>query len=83
MEVKILSEDKGEMDIEMDNQTIAEILRVYLNEQGVEFAAWKREHPSKPVILKIKASSGVKKAVSSAVSAIGKDCSSLLGEIKK
>ena len=83
MEVKILSDEKGELDIEMSNQTIAEILRVYLNEQGVDFAAWKREHPSKPVLLKIKTSSGAKKAISSAISAIGKDCSVLLAELKK
>ena len=83
MEVKVLSEDKGEMDIEVSNQTVAEVLRMYLNEEGVEFVAWRREHPSKPVVLKIKASSGVKKAVSGAVSAIGKDCSVMLSELKK
>ena len=83
MEVKILNEDKGEMEIEVSNQTIAEVLRVYLGEQGVEFAAWRRDHPSKPVILKVKASSGVKKAISSAISTINKDCSALLSEMKK
>lgn len=83
MQVEILSDEKGEAEIQMDNQTIAEVLRVYLSEQGVEFAAWKRDHPSKPIVLKIKASNGVKKAVASAISAIGKDCSSLLNELKK
>jgi len=83
MDIKILSEDKGEMEIELSNQTIAEILRIYLNEQGVDFAAWRRDHPSKPVVLKIKSSTGVKKAVSAAISAINKDCSSLLSELKK
>ncbi|MEK6927695.1 MAG: RpoL/Rpb11 RNA polymerase subunit family protein [Nanoarchaeota archaeon] len=83
MQVEIISEDKGEAEIQMDSQTVAEILRVYLNEQGVEFAAWRRDHPSKPIILKIKASSGVKKAVSSAIAGINKDCSALVNELKK
>lgn len=83
MNVQVISEEKGESEIEMDNQTVAEVLRVYLNEQGVDFAAWKRDHPSKPIILKIKSSSGVKKSVSSAIAAIGKDCATLLNELKK
>ena len=60
------------------------ILRVYLNEQGVEFAAWRREHPSKPLIMKIQTSEGtVAKAVADATAAIKKDCEKLAALIKK
>ena len=84
MNIEILSEDKNELEVKIDNVTIAELLRVYLNEQGVEFAAWKREHPSKPAILRIKTSSGtVKKAVGDAVDAINKDFEKILSAVKK
>jgi DNA-directed RNA polymerase subunit L len=64
--------------------TIAEILRVYLNREDIEFAAWRREHPSKPLLFKIESSNKpVKKAVADAVDAIKKDCSKVLGVLKK
>jgi len=84
MEMEVLKSDKNEIEVKLDDLTIAEILRVYLNEQGAEFAAWRREHPSKPAIMKI-VSSGktAKKAVSEAVAAIKKDCDAVLKAIKK
>ena len=57
MELKILKDEKNELEIQLDNQTVAEILRVYLNEdKDVNFAAWKKEHYSKPLVLKIESS---------------------------
>ncbi len=79
MEVEIVSHGTNECEMRIDNLTVAEILRVYLNEQGIKFAAWRREHPTKPIIFKIESSGKtVKKAVSEAVSAISKDLSSLV-----
>ncbi|MEK6889058.1 MAG: RpoL/Rpb11 RNA polymerase subunit family protein [Nanoarchaeota archaeon] len=84
MNIKILREEKNEIELELNNVTIAEILRVYLNEQGIEFAAWKREHPSKPVTFLIKSSGKtIAKAVAEAIAQINKDCDSLLKGIKK
>jgi len=86
MEVKYLKEEKQEAEIEMDNLTIAEVLRAYLNKDDkVEFAAWKREHPmKKEVILKIKTKGkSVKKALSDAASQIEKEADSLLAKFKK
>ena len=84
MNLEILKADKNEIEVKIDNSTIAEILRTYLNEQGIEFAAWKREHPSKPVILKIESSGKTeKKAVGDAVDAIKKDCDKILSVLKK
>ncbi|MBI5804384.1 hypothetical protein HY450_04010 [Candidatus Pacearchaeota archaeon] len=84
MEVEILSQDKNEAEISVDNSTIAELLRVYLNKQGADFVAWKREHPTKPAILKIKSSGkSVKKEVSDAVASIKKDLEKITKIVKK
>jgi len=84
MEVEVLKSDKNEIEVKLNDLTIAEILRVYLNAQGAEFAAWRREHPSKPAIMRI-VSSGktAKKAISEAVEAIKKDCDAVLKVVKK
>jgi len=75
MEIKILSEEKNEIEIELKNVTLAEILRVYLNkDDSVEFAAWKREHPTKNPKLKVKTEKKTaKKTLKDAVSSITKD----------
>ncbi len=82
MNVEIISSEKGEMELKIDSLTVAEIIRTYLYESGADFAAWRREHPSKPLIFRIK-SSNVKKSVSDAVAAIKKDCDKLLDVVKK
>jgi DNA-directed RNA polymerase subunit L len=84
MNIEIVKQDKDDVELKIDNQTIAEIIRVYLNEQGVKFAAWRIEHPSKPIIFKIQTSGkSVKKAVGDAVSAINKDCDVIVKSLKK
>jgi len=84
MNIKILKHEKNSVELSIDNLTVAEILRVYLNRGGIEFAAWRREHPSKPLIFKIESSDKpVKKAVADAVDAIKKDCTKVLGALKK
>ena len=84
MNVEVIKSEKNELEINIDNITIAEVLRAYLYEDGVEFAAWRREHPSKPLIFKIESSDKtVKKTVSDAISAIKKDCDKILAGLKK
>lgn len=84
MKIEIIKSEKDEIEFKIDNPTIAELMRVYLNENGVKFAAWKREHPSKPVIMRVQVGSGtVKKAVSEAVAVIEKDSSAILALLKK
>jgi len=84
MNIEILSSEKNVIEMKIDNVTIAEILRVYLNEAGVDFAAWRREHPSKPIIFRIESGDkNVKKAVSEAISAIGKDLDKIKAGLKK
>ncbi|MBT4375883.1 hypothetical protein HOD29_00710 [archaeon] len=83
MEVKILNSSKEELEVEVNNLTIAEILRVYLNTTpGVTFAAWKREHPTVNPILKVKGKNP-KKAVNDAVNAITKDLEKIDADFKK
>lgn len=84
MNIEIVNTEKDDIELKIDNPTIAEVMRVYLNDAGVKFAAWRREHPSKPVIMRIQLSSGtVKKAVADVVAAIHKDISAIESAVKK
>lgn len=84
MNVQILKESKNDVELSIDNVTVAEALRVYLNEQGAEFVAWRRDHPSKPALMVIKTSGQtVSKTVSEAISAIKKDCDKIVSGLKK
>ena len=84
MNIEIVKQDKNEMEFRTDNLTLAEILRVYLNEQKVELAVWRREHPSKSILFKIiSKDESVGKVISKAITAIKKDTSKLTGLLKK
>ena len=84
MNIEIVKSDKNEIELKMDNLTIAEVLRAYLNKQGIEFAVWKREHPSRPLIFKVKSSGKTaSKAISEAADEIKKDCDKILSALKK
>ena len=85
MNVKIIKNEKDNILLEIDNQTIAELLRVYLNEdEGVAMAAWKREHPDKPVVFEIKTKGkSAKKALEDAAAKIEKETDKVLDEFKK
>ena len=85
MIVKYIKDEKNEAEIEIDNATIAEILRVYLaQDENVSFVAWRKEHPTKNAVLKIKTSGkSARKAVEDVVSRIEKDLDKLESEFKK
>ena len=85
MEIKILSDEKNELEVQMDNQTVAEIVRVYLNEDdSVKLAAWKKEHYSKPLILKIVTDGKTaKKALADSIAKVKKDLEKYSEEFKK
>ena len=82
MEIKILKDEKNELDIELSSLTIAEILRVYLNKEGAKVAAWKREHPTKNPILHIEADNA-KTLVKKVIKAIEKEVDTAVDEFKK
>jgi len=85
MEINILKSSKDEIEVELENLTIAEILRVYLNKDpSVTFAAWKREHPTEKAILKVDTKGKTaKKAINDAVNSITKDLDKLESDFKK
>jgi len=82
MEIKVLKQDKTEMDVEIDSLTIAEVLRVYLNKEGAKLAVWKREHPSKNPILHIEGDNP-KKLLQKAIASIEKEVDKAVNEFKK
>ena len=75
MKLELVKGEKNEMEVKIDNLTIVELLRVYLNkDSAVEFAAWKREHPSEKPILKITTKrKTAKKALDDAIALVVKD----------
>lgn len=84
MEINVLVNDKEEAEVELDSLTIAELLRVYLNQDsGVTFAAWRREHPTKNPVLKVQTKGKTaKKAISDAVNSVVKDLDKLEKDFK-
>ncbi len=84
MELKVLKSSKDEIELEVDDLTLAEILRVYLNrDSSVSFAAWRREHPTKnPVLLVRTKGKSAKKAISDAVSEITKELEKIEKDFK-
>jgi len=82
MEIKIIKDEKNELDIELSNLTIAEVLRVYLNKQGAKLAAWRKEHQTKNPVLHIEAENP-KKLLKEAIAALEKEIDNTLDEFKK
>ena len=84
MNIEVLKNEKNDVEIKIDNITLAEVLRTYLYNEGIDFAAWRRGHPSQPAIMKIQSSNKtVKKAIADAVAALKKDCDKLVSAVKK
>ena len=85
MEINILKDDKNDLEVEIDNQTVAELVRVYLNkDSAVKLGAWKKPHYSKPFIIKVKTEGkAAKKALQDAITAAQKDLSKYKEEFKK
>jgi len=84
MEVNILKSSKDEIEVELGNLTMVELIRVYLNkDSSVTFAAWKRDHPTKKPILKIKTKGKTaKKAINDAINSITKDLEKFESDFK-
>ncbi len=75
MEIGILKSSKDEIEMQVENITMVELLRVYLNkDSSVNFSAWKREHPSEKAVLNVRVKGKTaKKAINDAIVAITKD----------
>ena len=85
MEIEVLRDEKNELEVQLDNQTIAELVRFYLNQDdNVKLGVWKKEHYSKPVVLKVKTEGKTaKKALQDAIVKAQKDLKKYGDEFKK
>ncbi len=85
MQIKIIKYSKNELEVEVDNLTIAELLRSMLwKDKATELAAWKRKHPTKNPILVLKTSGkDSKKVLLDTISKIQKINADLVKELKK
>ena len=82
MEINILKDEKNELDVELDNLTVAEVLRVYLNQVGAKLAAWKRDHPTKNPVLHIEGDNP-KKLLKKAIDTLEKEIDKVVADFKK
>lgn len=80
--IKILKDEKNELDLECDNLTIIELLRVYSNKEGAKLAAWRREHPTKNPVLHVEGEHP-KKIVLKAIAEAQKELDKYSDEFKK
>jgi DNA-directed RNA polymerase subunit L len=85
MQINYVKDEKNEVEIEIESITLAEIIRVYLaKDNSVSFVAWKREHSTKFLVLKIMTDGkSARKALEDAISKIEKDLDKLQSEFKK
>lgn len=85
MHINILKDEKNDLELEIDNQTVAELVRVYLNKDDkVKLAAWRKVHYSKPLILKITTEGKIaKKVLQDAIAKTLKDLDKYKEEFKK
>lgn len=85
MQIEIIKQEKNEIEVEIDNLTIAELLRNELwDDPNVELAAWRRENPSKNPILVLKTKGkDAKKVLLDTIKEIRGKNNEILKEFKK
>lgn len=85
MEIKIIKSDKNYLEIELDNLTVAELLRDALwQDKATELAAWRREHPSKnPHLILRTGGKEAKKVLLDSIERAQKLNADILAEFKK
>ena len=81
---KILKNEKNHVEIEIENPTIAELIRNFLwQDESVKFAAWKRDHPTKNPVLIVKTEGKTaKKAIEDCIERIDKLSDKILDSFK-
>lgn len=83
--IKVLERKKNQLKVEIDDLTVAELLRRFLwEDKSVEIAAWYKEHPTKNPILIVQTKGKTpKKALVDCIARIEKINTSLLREFRK
>ena len=82
MDVKILKQEKNVIEVEIENLTIAELLRAYLNKENIGMSAWRREHPTKNPVLRLEADNA-KKILLNTIEKVQKELDNFSDEFKK
>ncbi len=84
MELKIINDSKDELEVQIENVTLAEILKVYLNQDSnVDVAAWKQKHPTENPILLVKTKGKTpRKAIADAIAQITKQLDKVENDFK-
>ncbi len=82
MEIKIIKDEKGILELEIPNLTIAEILRVYLNKEGAKMAAWKKVSQNASPLLHIEADDP-KGLLKTTIAKLEKEIDETVDEFKK
>ena len=85
MIVKVLKNEKNHLEIELDNLTIAELVRNELwEDSAVTVSAWKRDHPIKNPVLVVKTDGkSAQKVLTEGLERIAKKSKSIIDEAKK
>lgn len=84
MNINIIKAKKNELEIEMDNLTIAELLRKFLwHDKKTIIAAWRKEHPTKNPIFVLKTKGNAKDVLLKAIDEIQQTNKEILKQIKK
>ena len=85
MIVQVRKNEKNHLEVELDNLTIAELVRNELwADSSVTISAWKKDHPIKNPVLVIKTSGkAAQKALIECLERIEKSNKKLLDEAKK
>jgi DNA-directed RNA polymerase subunit L len=81
---KILKNEKNHVEVEIENPTIAELMRNFLwQDETVKFAAWRRDHPTKyPVLIVKTEGKTAKKAIEDCIERIDKLSDKVLDSFK-
>ncbi|MGK0209698.1 MAG: DNA-directed RNA polymerase subunit L [Patescibacteria group bacterium] len=82
MEIKVLLDEKKVLEVEVDNVTIAEVVRMYLNDGGASLAVWHRSHPNEKPIIRVEGDNP-KKLMATAIDAVVNDIDSTVESFKK
>lgn len=79
MDIEYIKQEANDLEVRIPEVTLAEILRVYLNEDSaVTFAAWRRFHPTEAPTLAVKTKGkDAKKALLDALSLADKELASV------
>lgn len=85
MNIKVIKDEKEELQIEIDNLTVAELLRNFLwEDSATTLAAWQRDHPSKnPVLVLHTKGKTAKKVLLDTIDKIQEVNAKILSEFKK